>query len=110
MRASRSPSCSARRELREAIQTSAHGLSLDILVVPRASRDEVLGLHGDRIRIAVKAPPVDGAANAALVALLSRVLGVGKPEVTVTRGHSSRRKQVLVKGLALDEVLNRLAP
>lgn len=72
-------------------------LSLALLVQPRASRDEVTGRHGGRIRVRLAAPPVEGKANAALIEFLAEVFGVPKTSVTITAGQSGRRKTVVVR-------------
>jgi len=81
---------------------------LTIQVQPRASRTEVVGLHGDAIKIRVAAPPVDGAANEALVRFLAERLGVPRSAVTITAGHGSRRKVVSVEGITAPEAAQRL--
>jgi uncharacterized protein (TIGR00251 family) len=75
-----------------------------VRVSPRASRDAILGLHGDALKVALKAPPVEGAANAALVALLARHLGVGKRDVSVVAGEASKLKTLLVRGVTTNDV------
>lgn len=82
---------------------------LDVLVVPRAARSRIVGRHGDRWKIQLAAPPVDGAANAALVDLLADVLAVPRGDVAVVRGHTGRRKTVRVADLAAAELRRRLA-
>ena len=69
---------------------------LDISVVPGAKRTELIGLHDGALRIRLSAPPVDGKANEALVAWLAGELGVQRRCVELTRGMTSRRKQVRV--------------
>jgi hypothetical protein len=76
------------------------GLCFDVLVTPRASRERIGPLAGDRLKIAVTAPPVDGKANAAVVAALARALGVPRAGVSIVRGDGSRRKTVKVVGAA----------
>jgi uncharacterized protein (TIGR00251 family) len=71
---------------------------LTIRVQPRASRTELAGLHGDAIRIRLQAPPVDGAANEALVAFLAEHLGVPRRQVRLVSGHASRTKVVEIEG------------
>lgn len=71
---------------------------LDVLVAPRASRERVGPRHGDRLKVAVNAPPVDGEANAAVVALVARALGVPRSAVEVTAGETSRRKTLRITG------------
>lgn len=85
-------------------------LTLDIQVVPRASRVAVGPAVGDRLRVAVTAPPVDGAANAAVVEALAEAFGVRRGSVTIVRGETGRRKTVRVAGAtraALDGILAR---
>ena len=74
------------------------GLTLDIQVVPRASRAAVGPWVGDRLRVAVTAPPVDGAANAAVIETLADAFGVRKAAVTILRGERGRRKTVRIAG------------
>lgn len=75
------------------------GVRLQVLVQPRASRSRVLGEHGGALKIALAAPPVDGAANEALVELLADLLGVPRRQVSLVSGHSSRRKTIQVIGV-----------
>lgn len=75
---------------------------------PRASRDEIAGLQGDAVRVRVTAPPADGEANDAVVALLSQSLRVPRSAVTLRRGQSGRRKLVRIEGLDAAEVRRRL--
>jgi uncharacterized protein (TIGR00251 family) len=71
-----------------------------VLVQPRASREKVGPLHDGRLRVSVTSPPVDGEANAAVIALIARTLGVARSAVEVIAGASSRRKTVRVSGVA----------
>lgn len=75
---------------------------IKVYVQPRASKSEVVGLHGDAIRIRVAAPPVDDAANEALTALIADRLGVARRCVRVVAGRSSRRKVIEVEGLGAE--------
>jgi len=84
------------------------GVRLRIRVQPRASVTEIVGLHGSEIRIRVATPPVNGAANEALVRFLAERLDVGRSAVTVTSGSGARSKTVLVSGLTLDQAARRL--
>lgn len=69
-----------------------------VLVAPRASREAVIGVHDGALKVALTAPPVEGAANEALIAFLARALGVAKRSVRITSGASSRRKRLEVDG------------
>jgi uncharacterized protein (TIGR00251 family) len=80
---------------------------VDVQVVPRASEVRVGPAVGERLRVAVTAPPVDGAANAAVIAALAEAFGVKRSAVTVVRGHTGRRKTVRIAG-ATPAVLARL--
>lgn len=82
-----------------AIRAEADGVCIDILVQPRASRAKIGPMHDGRIKIAVTAPPVEGAANKAVVDLLARRLKRPRRDVTVIRGVGSRRKTVRVAGV-----------
>jgi len=83
-------------------------VTLTVHVQPRARRSELAGAHGDAIRIRLKAPPVDGAANAELVRFLAETLGVPQAAVRIARGLTARRKRVVVDGLAPDAVTRAL--
>jgi uncharacterized protein (TIGR00251 family) len=82
--------------------------TLSVKVVPRASRDEVVGWSGGVLRLRVSAPPQDGRANAAVVALLAAALGVRRSAVTISAGHASALKRVAIGGLTRNEVEQRL--
>src|SRR5215831_12031109 len=72
---------------------------LDIRVIPRARKSEVAGLRGDAWLVRLQAPPVEGAANDELIAVLAKVLHVPRRDVTIVSGHRSRDKRVLVASL-----------
>lgn len=86
----------------EAIRAAPGGIELEVVVVPRASRSRLVGLHGGRLKVQVSAPPVDGAANAELCRTLAKALDVAKSAVEVARGQASKRKTVRVAGLDVD--------
>ena len=71
-------------------------LILNITVTPNARRSEVISRDGNTWRVRVAAKPVDGAANAALVELVARELGVPKSSIEITHGRHSRRKRLTV--------------
>ena len=87
-----------------AVREDEAGVSVDLLVQPRASRERVGPVHGDRVKIAVTAPPVDGEANAAVIALLAKSLGVPRGAIEVVAGASSRRKTVRIRGVRGDAI------
>ena len=85
-------------------------MPLAVRVIPRARRTEIAGRRGDALLVRLAAPPVDGAANEALLAFLSDRLGVARRRLAIVRGATSRDKLVEVEGLSAAEVVRRLAP
>jgi uncharacterized protein len=81
-----------------------------VRVQARASTAGIAGLFGTGLRVRVHAPPVEGAANAAVIEVIAAALGIAKREVRIVGGQSSRSKVVEVTGLSADEVRSRLAP
>ena len=83
-------------------------MRLEVRVQPRAARTEIAGAHGGALRVRLQAPPVDGAANEALVAFLAEELGVGRRHVRIVAGAASRTKTVEIDDLGrpgLDRIL-----
>lgn len=79
-------------------------VTFDVLVQPRASRAKIGPRHDGRIKIAVTAPPVDNKANAAVIELVAKALGVAKSAVEVIAGGSSRRKTLRVTGVTAQQI------
>ena len=75
-------------------------LVLEVRVQPRASRTEFAGMLGDRLRVRLQAPPVDGRANAALVEFLAEAFDVPRARVSIEHGHSGRDKRVRIRDAA----------
>ncbi|MEJ2360574.1 MAG: DUF167 family protein [Gammaproteobacteria bacterium] len=69
-------------------------LLLNISVQPRAARDEICGILGDKLKIRITAPPVDGKANTHLIAFLAKQCGVARSHVSLVSGESSRQKRL----------------
>jgi len=80
----------------------AGGAVLELLVQPRASRTRVVGEHDGRLKIQLAAPPVDGEANAALLAFLAGALGVKRADLALLAGEAGRRKRVRVAGVTAE--------
>lgn len=80
------------------------GCSFQVRVLPRSKRDEVVGLHGDALKIRLTAPPVRGKANRALQEFLADQLGVSPSDVEILTGHTSRQKRVRVLGVSAGAV------
>ena len=86
------------------VQSVPGGVMLTVRVTPRAHRSEIAGADGQALRIKLHAPPVEGAANAALCEFLAKQLGVRKGAVTLVAGQTSRNKVVRVQGATADHV------
>src|SRR5271163_4283419 len=85
------------------------GALLSVKLQPRASTNEIAGALGNELRIKVTSPPVDAAANEALVRLLAEKLGCPRHKVELTRGHTSRHKLVKPHGLSAEAAAGKLA-
>ena len=85
------------------------GIAIRIRAVPNAKKTEVLGIVGDRIKIRLHAPPVDGKANKELVSFLSKRTGVRKSACTITHGESARDKTVFINDVTRQQVERSLA-
>jgi uncharacterized protein (TIGR00251 family) len=72
-------------------------ITLEVHVQPRAKKSEVAGAHGDALKIRIVAPPVEGKANAALIAFVAEAFGVPKRNVAIIRGETGRRKTLRVE-------------
>jgi uncharacterized protein (TIGR00251 family) len=75
-----------------------------VQVVPRASRDRVGPIVGERLKVQLTAPPVDGAANDALRTLLAKALSVPRSAVTIVRGETGRKKTVRIDGASAEQL------
>jgi uncharacterized protein len=83
-------------------------MPLTVRVIPRARRTEIAGRRGDALLVRLAAPPVDGAANEALLAFLSDRLGVPRRRLALLRGAASRDKVIDVEGMTEAEAIRRL--
>lgn len=84
------------------------GVTLRLYVQPGAKKTEVAGLHGDALKIRLAAPPLDGKANACLVAFLADRLGLAKAAISLIAGATSRAKRVRVAGIDRDRARQNL--
>src|ERR1700758_936963 len=91
------------------LRVQPDGLLLSVKLQPRASANEIAEPLGDELRIKVTAPPVDSAANEALLRLLADVLDCPRGRIELVRGHTSRHKTVKLHGLSPEVALARLA-
>jgi uncharacterized protein (TIGR00251 family) len=84
-------------------------VTLRLHIQPGAKRTEVVGLHGEALKIRLAAPPVDGKANACLIGFLADQLGIAKSSVSLVSGESSRAKRVRIDGVDPSVVRGRLS-
>ena len=92
------------------LRAQADGLLLSVKLQPRASTNEIVGALGAELRIKVTAPPVDAAANEALLRLLAETLDCPRGRVEPVRGGTSRHKVVKLHGLKPEHVCAKLTP
>ena len=92
------------------LRETSGGTLLSVKLQPRASKNEIGEPLGDELKIKVTAPPVDAAANQALIELLSEKLGCSRGRVELIRGHTSRHKTVMLHGFTPEMVALKLLP
>jgi len=85
------------------------GVRLETRVTPRASRTAIEGVRDGRLLVRVTAPPVDKAANTAVIAIISEALDLPRRDVTIVGGEQSRSKSLAIAGLTADQVRQRLS-
>lgn len=88
----------------------ATGVTLRLHIQPGAKKTEVAGTHGEALKIRLAAPPVDGKANAALIAFLADRLGLARAGISLLSGDSSRAKRIRVDGVEAAQVRASLLP
>ena len=101
------PIPSSTRKLK--IDTLDDGIAFEVHVVPRSPRNEIDGIHGERLRVRVNVPPVEGAANHAVCTLIAKIFGVAPSQVSIIRGLVSRMKRIHVAGIQEPKARQALA-
>ena len=93
------------------LQSAQSGAAIAVKVTPRARQDRIAGIMEDgTLKISLKAKPVEGAANAALVAFLADKLGLPKSQIDIVAGHTGAKKLISIVGLSPEAVEARLRP
>jgi len=90
------------------LRAQADGVWLSIKLQPRASANEIGEAMGNELRVKVTAPPVDSAANEALVRFLAETLDCARNRVELVRGQTSRHKVIRLHGITAEDVLKKL--
>lgn len=96
-------------KLPEWLRESEKGVEIALFVAPRASRSRVVGPHDGRLKVQIAAPPVDGAANDAIITLFRRLLGVPKSDIEIGSGATGKRKLLCVTGINAQQVVEVVA-
>ena len=86
------------------IRAYESGVTFPVIVQPRSKKNEVVGFSEGALKVKVTAPPVEGAANEALIELLSQALRIRKSNVEILKMKTSRRKLILCKGISMNEM------
>ncbi len=81
---------------------------IHIHVQPRASKNEIVGIHGDSLKVRLTSPPVEGAANSLLVEFMAKKLGIAKSRIEIISGEKSRQKTLRVEGVSMEETASIL--
>ncbi len=90
------------------LEAAGGAVRLRLRVKPGARKAKIVGPHGDALKLAVQAPPEDGRANEAVIALLAEILGLRKSAIEILSGQTSRDKVVAIAGLSPAEIRARL--
>jgi uncharacterized protein (TIGR00251 family) len=91
------------------ITPHAEGATLALRVQPKAKRNAVLGEQGAALKVSVTAPPEDGRANDAVLALLREAFGLGRAQLVLLSGQTNRNKVVLVCGVTVEQLRERVS-
>ncbi len=100
---------SSKPDLNEVVQQQRDGVLLRVYVQPKARKEQIVGLHGDRLKVAVTEPPDKGKANEAVVHLIAASVGTAPSNVSLIRGQTSRQKDLLIIGPSIEVVVDRLS-
>jgi uncharacterized protein (TIGR00251 family) len=83
-------------------------VTFSVRVIPRSSRTEIVGEHDGVLKVKLASPPVEGAANAELIKLFAKKLGVSKSAVTIISGETSKTKRLRIDGVDAEQLRNVL--
>ena len=90
------------------ITKTATGATFRVRVQPGASKNEIVEVQQDALKVRISAPPVQGKANKALISFLAKELGVKKSEIEIVSGHTSRSKTIHVVGEGIEKKLQNI--
>jgi len=92
----------------EWIRETTKGVLLPVRAVPRASKNEIQGVHGDALKVRLQAPPVEGKANQALIRFLSDALDIPRSQLSIASGETGRNKAVLITSVTKAELIAKI--
>ena len=87
------------------IRQNEDGIVFTIMVLPRSSKCEIVGIQDDALKLKIAAPPVEGRANEECIRFLAERLGIKKARITMIGGHKGRRKTISIAGLNSHDLL-----
>jgi uncharacterized protein (TIGR00251 family) len=91
------------------VSETGEGLTVRLHVLPRAKCRELAGLHNGALKVKVMAPPVEDAANRAVIDFFSKLLGISKSNLKILTGNKSREKVLQIKGLSIVDFMNLIS-
>lgn len=83
-------------------------VTLSLYVQPKASKSRFLGVHGEELKLAITAPPVNGKANKAVISFLAKFFSLSKSAVSIQSGHQTRHKQCRLAHVTRQDVLDKI--
>jgi len=86
-----------------------HGVQFKIKVQPRSSRNQIVGVQGDVLKIKLTAPPVDGEANDVCIKYIAHILNIPRSRVTIVTGITSHYKVIEIEGITKDDIINNFS-
>ena len=92
------------------IKPCKSGIQFSAAIQPRASRNQILGIHNHCLKIKLTSPPVDGAANQACIKFLAKAFGISPSRIAIVKGETSRNKTIQFEGMDSKTFTNTLAP
>lgn len=90
------------------LKETPEGIVIPLKIIPKASRNEVLGWENDELKVRIAAVPEKGDANSELIRFLAKILKISKSSITLISGDTSRHKRIRVSGVSLDQLLSSL--
>ncbi len=90
------------------IRSNGQAVTLSVYVQPRASANHLVGLQGDALKIRLTSPPVEGAANKALIEFMAQYLGLAKSRIQVLKGGHSRQKLLRIEGISVEQFMEKI--